>query len=204
MIMRIWDRETIFTDLANPKFITPIITYFNGLITESQRAYPVNDIIDLDFNINKLQNSYISPIAEFIIDNSLNPVSELTTIFITKFYEKYEKIFQIFASNYNPIENYNSIEDIQRDNTVGGLNGNTIVSNSGIYAYNSSSLSDTDEQTTTTKGEESESIHTTKSGNIGTVSTQDMILQTNEVFNKINIIDFIYKDMLSILSLDIF
>lgn len=202
--MRIWDRDTIFTDLNNPKFISPIIAYFNGLISDSGRSYPVNDVIDLDFNINKLQNSYISPIAEYIIDNSQNPVSEIINIFTTKFYEKYEKMFKIFASDYNPIENYNSVEDIQRDNTVGGLNGNTIVSNSGIYAYNSSSLSDTDEQTTTTKGEESETTHSTKSGNIGVVSTQDMILQTNEVYSKINIIDLIYKDMIGILSLDIF
>lgn len=190
--------------------INEIITYFNAFATNN--PYPTNNngILFLDFYINKLNNCYMSPICEYMydeVDAGALTDTQFTDYFINlfenKFYDKYKRLFTIVDKNYNPIENYDMREDETNSGETGGLTGNSANTKSSMYAYNSATATDLDESSTTTKTSNSGERHLTRSGNIGTTTTMEMIESTVDVYTKYNIIEKIYADFLSLLTLDI-
>ena len=195
-----WKFDTFATI---PTFITSIITYFNTLCDCS---YPADTTLDDDFYINKLVSMYMSPIAEYY-DETLNDdtskINKIVTLFESKFYDKYKIMFKIFKQDYNPIENYDMTEREDSITTTGSMYSN--AGNNKIFAYNSSNATDTDETASSgrTDGGETLGRDLTRHGNIGVTTTQQMIDSTVDVYDRFNIVKFIYKDYLDLLTLDI-
>lgn len=197
-------------DTFNGTRLTLASTIISGFNSDFSTSYPVSTMIDVDFQINKLNGSYLSPIAEFLINDLQQNVTQFQTaiidLFKTKFYEKYSKLFKIFKADYNPIENYNMTETEDSTTTTGSMYSNALGSDSGIYAYNSTAVSDTDKSSNSgsgrTDGGEILDKTLTRTGNIGVQTTQEMVGKTLDLYDKYNIVDKIYSDLLSILSMN--
>lgn len=186
-----------------PTFITTVVSYFNTLTTAS---YPTDTTTDLDFYISRLNNTYMSPIAEYIINNAIDDTSAINSIvalFENKFYDKYKQMFKIFKTDYNPIENYDMTEHEEYTKENGSMYSN--ANHNSINAFNSTTASQTDEQSNSgrTDGGETLDRDLTRHGNIGVTTTQQMIESTIDVYEKFNIISSIYTDFYNLLSLDI-
>lgn len=90
----------------------------------------------------------------------------------------WEKLYATTKLEYNPIENYDRIEEWSDDNT-----GNAI---SRVAAFNESQLIPSGDGDTVTHGEHSGRTH----GNIGVTTSQQMIEAERKV-SEFNIIDYI-------------
>ena len=197
-------------DTFNGTGLTLASTIISGFNSDFTTSYPVSTMIDIDFQINRLNGSYLSPIAEYLINDIQMNITQFQTaiidLFNSKFYEKYSKLFKIFKADYNPIENYNMTETEDSTSTTGSMYSNALGSDSGIYAYNSTAVSDTDKSSNSgsgrTDGGEILDKTLTRTGNIGVQTTQEMIEKTLDLYDKYNIVDKIYNDLLSILSMD--
>ena len=156
-----------------------------------------------------------APLIEKFIElatyDYLNP--EQMTILASMYYDMYvpqlNKMWEVLNAEYNPLENYNMLENETTEGTNTGTVGhaeshsdsasvdNTSGSSASVYAFDSATATPTDEQESTS-GTESESsgsrsdtrtdnlAHSeerelTRSGNIGTVTAQDMLQQELEI-----------------------
>lgn len=124
-----------------------------------------------------------------------------TQIFFQTHYTIIEKLMDTVLLTYNPIENYNRLEEIEREETLTAGIGtqNTRIGNDGeetiddVSAFDSDNYSpstkrnitSTNNQTDTTtrngKDTTAEKITTRTSGNIGVTTTQQMIEQERNV-----------------------
>ena len=146
----------------------------------------------------------ISPLFEQIlkIEDITSRYETLGSILNQRFSDKWQRLYETFKKEYNPIHNYNMNEKVNSKtkyevteksaDNVYGFNSQDSVGNN----ENESSrevVSNADDNETTTE----------RSGNIGVTTTQKMI---NEEINvrKYILLEEIYKDIDSILTLKIF
>lgn len=164
--------------------------------------------ITIDYLLNR-QDRYISPLLERLInhygDDHLNSVNtKISNIIITKFLKGWSKLSSALFSDYNPIENYNMVENRSTDLTEETETEETVKSK---YAgFNTSVMKDVSESSnngsiekTTTGGKTNNEL--TRSGNIGVTTSQQMI-ESEWNLRKKNLLDLIYRDIDSILFID--
>lgn len=200
-------------------------TLMAGIITDSNYAD-----IDIEYFVGASGDKFISPLLEKLmeyLDGDIYGVSkELEKIIFRRFGDKWKRLHDALVQEYNPLENYSMEEirtpDLTTDETSNTKTDITVekeseASNSykGFNADEPSLLSKSegDETTTTTgakadnevskKTEETGSETTTRSGNIGVTTSQQML----ESEFKVRQYDFyrqIYSDVDSVLCLSIY
>lgn len=102
---------------------------------------------------------------------------------------KWSKMYASTQFVYNPIWN----KDGTITETNGGTNTGTVTAENQVSGYNVNTYSPESKQTTTPNTAWTESRTRTEKGNIGIVSTQDMIRQEREV-SDFSIYDMIIRD----------
>ena len=153
----------------------------------------------------------IEKFIELATYDYLNPeqMAMLAGMYYDMYVPQLNKMWEVLNAEYNPLENYSMIENETKEGTNTGtvehaethsdsasVNTSNAASAS-VYAFDSATATPTDEQESTA-GTESESsgsrsdtrtddlAHSeerelTRSGNIGTVTAQDMLLQELEI-----------------------
>lgn len=118
-----------------------------------------------------------------------------------KFIENWDKLHSAIFADYNPIENYNSLETITRSGDDKTSINTDQKQTSKTSAFNSSSMLDNAEVDTSgnatnnySKTDYNSKVKTEKSGNIGVTSSQDMINQEIEL-RKIKFFDLLFDDV---------
>lgn len=211
------DNYTIFRLLASN-------TDLNDFINDSNK-----DILDADYYMGNSGDKFLSPLHERLLEQLLSKNEAMKTlgnIVYTRFGEKWKSIYGALTTEYNPLENY-SMEEIrtpdlttdetQNEKTDITVERETEATNSykGFNATEPALVNKTegDETTTTTgakadneksrKVEETGTETTTRSGNIGVTTSQQML----ESEFKVRQYDFykqVYADIDSVLCLSIY
>ena len=119
--------------------------------------------------------------------------------FFAKNYTMFSKLIDTTEYDYNAIENYNRKEETERDNTGSNSTNGSVTSEQKVSAYDSENYEDsalaTDTTTNANNTSNNETVTSNVSGNIGVMSTQDMIKQEREVvtFKVIDTIALMYQ-----------
>lgn len=212
------DNYTVFRMLSAESLMA-------GIITDGNYAD-----IDLEYFLGTSGDKFISPLLEKLMEDLNGDIydvsKQIEKIIFRRFGDKWKRLHDALVQEYNPLENYSMEEirtpDLTTDETSNTKTDITVdkdseVSNSykGFNATDPSlvSKSEGDETTTTTgakadnevskKTEETGSETTTRSGNIGVTTSQQML----ESEFKVRQYDFyrqIYSDVDSVLCLSIY
>lgn len=128
---------------------------------------------------NALVFNLLSETAEFeVLYPDIPFMKEMLKMWSSKELPVWERLYKTTTLEYNPIENYDRIEEWTDDNT-----GNAI---SRVAAFNESELVPSGDGDTVTHGKHHGRTH----GNIGATTSQQMIESEREV-SKFNIYDYI-------------
>lgn len=212
------DNYTVFRMLSAEEMMSDIITDDN-----------YSDI-DLEYFIGTSGDKFISPLLEKLMEDLNGDIYEvskqLEKIIFRRFGDKWKRLHDALIQEYNPLENYSMEEirtpDLTTDETSNTKTDITVerdseASNSykGFNATEPSLVSKSEgDETTTTEGtkadnevskktEETGTETTTRSGNIGVTTSQQML----ESEFKVRQYDFykqIYSDVDSVLCLSIY
>lgn len=151
----------------------------------------INDTsLDLQYHGNRSGNKYISPLIEnMLLDNSEDIPEKLARICVNIYGENWVKLWTSYNLNYNPLENFEIIEELESTETViensdseniidyGKITGNNASTtndiDNSVYAFNSSSSSPTESvvnngtmtNSETTTGNDTNTISRTDNGN---------------------------------------
>lgn len=181
---------------------------FTKLKTKYNPSYLENvdtSILDFDFLMN-----YGRREIPCLLESKTS--DDIVTIIYNRFNEQWNRAYDVLFSQYNPIENYNMDEHVYETGEIKNTNDGESSSNnkqeviSGIYGFNSVGSTDSDNTSSNAQGSsnskntsktsfDNRDTHTTRSGNIGVTTTQQMI----ESELKIRSIDLIrgYFDSIS-------
>lgn len=127
---------------------------------------------------------------------------DIFTPLIMKFYNKWESLLTTLDLDYNPIHNYDMTED-EKVNTYLETSDNVDKYTNG---FNSSTASPTDksENTITVDGDwDNNKRQLTRKGNIGVTTTQQM-LEAEIKLRQYNILEQMFEDVDSVLTLSIY
>lgn len=183
------------------------------------------DTLSIDYLLNR-QDKYFSPLYERMLNhygsNYDNLAGRIALILITKFLKGWSKLADAFFADYNPIQNYDMKEHEESDGTnkvATEMTDSTETHETIINKYNgfnnsnavkvSESTNDGEGSKTTsgTQAKNETAIDNerdlTRSGNIGVTTSQQMI-ESEYNLRKKNLLDIIYKDIDSVLFIDIY
>lgn len=113
---------TIFELITKP-LITNNLTFFKAIVEAFTPDLDYDDtVLDYDYFVSHSADKNVSPFIEkyFVISGTeMSPdnvdqflLNDITTILLNKYYNKWERLYNaLVTSNYNPIENYNMVEE---------------------------------------------------------------------------------------------
>lgn len=185
-----------------------------------------SNILDVDYLYRWSGNKPISPLVKQLCGNSEELPAEnyaiVAGVIWANYGDKWTRIYDALSAEYNPLENYNMVENYEGGHTddatthiTADPTKNEIVSttDSDIYGYNSSSPAPADKSTTSTTQEtdttnkydnESTDDHElTRRGNIGVTTSQQM-LEAELNIRRYNFFENVYRDIDKILALPIY
>lgn len=131
--------------------------------------------LDVDYYLNHSGEKCISPLYRRLIEfNDATALNQVTKIVATKFIDNWNKIYEAYTTEYQPLENYRMVENEKVKSKV----VNTVGTNAGSYGFNSDEVQPTNElhSTSTTEGSKDDNDRDlTRSGNIGVTTSQQML-----------------------------
>lgn len=169
------------------------------------------DAITNDYLLNRYER-IISPLFVRLMDHYDNDLeltcNDIASIIKTKFLFNWNKLAEAVFSEYNPIDNYNMIENKETDFEEHTVTDNSETVKNKYSGFNSEAMSEVSESESegnieTTKNDTGSKAKNelTRRGNIGVTTTQMMIQSSFELAKK-NLINTIYKDIDTILFID--
>lgn len=178
----------------------PLLT---GIVTATNY-----NILDVDYLLNHSYKKYLSGIANLFYDKSNEDIaSTLTSIAVIlyqRFGDKWKKIWDAMTTAYNPLENYSMTEKETIDYTRTPNITTDSGSNGDVSAFNEDTFNPSTKTTTKTTETGTDrnagSKDTTRSGNIGVTTSQQMLESEIEIRQK-NFYTMMYNDIDSILCL---
>ena len=133
----------------------------------------ISKILDLEYYVGVSGNKYITPLVERLYDfDSDTYLSKIADIFILRFADNLKHIYDALNINYNPLNNYDMVED----ENVGSEIKTDL--NNNYYGFNGTSDDGekVNKNSSTTSGDyEKNKRKLTRSGNIGVTSSQDLL-----------------------------
>lgn len=130
-----------------------------------------------------------------------NPLAKISAIILNKYADNWDRLYAAIYAEYNPIENYNSLEK-EKYNTNMNVKNNEDINTFGLGTTSSDGrpMQKTNVDVTTTGEAEKNYRELTRSGNIGVTTSQQMIQSEIELRQDLyNFYNIIYDDVDSIL-----
>lgn len=196
---------------ANPLYALSL------LISESANAELRKILVDnydsltLDYLLNrydKIMSPLFMRLYEIHEENLSAVATDISKIINMKFVFNWNKLAEATFGDYNPIENYNMIENKKTDFQEHTVTDNTETVTNSYNGFNADDMkevskSETEGNIDTTKTDTGSSANNelNRHGNIGVTTSQQMIESSYKLAQK-NILDIIYRDIDSILFID--
>ena len=132
--------------------------------------------------------------------NYANTYTELAKMIISKYADNWDKMYDAVYAEYNPIENYNGVEDYT-DKTNINLTNNSKQKNYGINSGLGKDTASNESNTQASEDDNYTTHHMEKHGNLGMTTSQQMI-ESELVLREFikNFYNLIYNDIDSILA----
>lgn len=205
-LSNIENETTIISDLADDTKYPLLVDFINDNNSST---------LEYEYFIGFSAEKLFSPIAEKLWEHTNHDyddfASYISSIIYNRFGSKWKHIWDALNIQYNPLENYSMVQERTPDITrkTDGEGSTSTDSQTGIFGFNSSSdnpsgtidgnQSDTMTRTEKETGKET----TTRSGNIGVTTSQQMLNAEWEIRQK-DFYKMIYEDIDSILCLKIY
>lgn len=127
-------------------------------------------------------------------------LTKLSKMIVTKYADNWDKMYDAVYAEYNPIENYNGVEDYT-DKTNINLTNNSKQKNYGINSGLGKDTASNESNTQASEDDNYTTHHMEKHGNLGMTTSQQMI-ESELVLRefKKNFYNLIYNDIDSILA----
>lgn len=138
-------------------------------------------------------------VAEYGFDTACDKQAELI---LQMFKLNWVKIYDAYITDYSPLENYNMIENEKIKSKI----KNTSKVNGGMYAFNSSDVSPTNDASSESISEgnkEDNDRDLTRHGNIGVTTSQQM-LQSEIELRKYKFYNVLFSNVDSLVALKIY
>lgn len=224
------ERKTIVEVIPNPS--NAIITALNAFnVPWKNNNYYVPD--DMDYVLNHASTKIISRMVNILLDNdgvlTNNALAILANVIFKMFSRKWEREYATFDLEYNPISNYDMIEQMEEstereygdsstrtDNLSSSVTNNGTIENE-IQGFNSNDYQPSEKQTTTQTGTQSNTgtqgvsregtdnnarnYTLTRSGNIGVTTSQQMIESERKLW-EYDFIMSVYRDIDKVMTIE--
>lgn len=198
-------KETINVFSENGIFAT-----LRGLDTNNKLKFLTDDnkkTIDYEYYLSVSGNKNISPFYRVMLEAEENEdiesaILEMAKVIYNKYAENWKYIYNAMMAEYDPIENYNGVEDSTIKNNINVTN----KSNNKYFGVNSALGKDANANESNTTGSEDDNYttnHVEKHGNLGVTTSQQMI-ESELVLREKKMLDIIYRDVDEILCSSLF
>lgn len=168
------------------------------------------DLLDLEYHGNVSGEKLISPLVHKLLENDVLSQSRIITlanILLAQNRNQWNKLYNIYRLDYNPIENYSMVESEDGKDTRTDDFENNNTSTDQQWAFNSADWNNINKnQMNSTNAGTSTNQNTrtlTRSGNIGVTTSQQMIESEIELW-KWNFIERLFEDVDRLLTLKIY
>lgn len=196
-LVRINELDNNYINMIFDEIKTKInLDWFNTSLIEAMK---------IEYYYNHAFTKYISLLFYNLINipKTIDEVADLlASVIVNKFKTKWSRLHDVLNLTYNPIDNYSMSET---ENTQ--LKSEVDISNANsIYAFNDTAAtpaSESNSKTSTNALLNDNVRELTRKGNIGVTTTQQMINSELEL-REYNLIEAIYNDIDSILTLKIY
>lgn len=198
----------------------------------------INVQLDLDYIFNRSGEKITSSLVDFFVNTETHKIDTismqtLANVIFTKYGKKWNELYETMEYDYNPIENYNMVEEMTDDETViefghtntrtdnlqntdntenvaeyekAGFNSEEYVHDEKTTTNNDTTQTHTGTQTNAESGSNTETRNytLTRSGNIGVTTSQQMIESQRKLWLWDFIDSVVYPDVDKILTIPIF
>ena len=199
--------------VMNPADSSDNIEWLNPTLKEMFNNDSNGQAVAVEYLLNR-QDRYLSPLFERLLDHFTeehlpDANEQIVNILVNKFLRGWSKLADAVFAEYNPIDNYNMVENRKVDMEEHTVTDNSETVTNKYSGFNAGetmspvSESETEGNIETTKTDSGSSANNelTRRGNIGVTTTQQMIESSYNLAKK-NLLDRIYHDIDTILFID--
>lgn len=187
----------------------------------------INEELDIDYLFNRSGNKITSSLVDFFVDRETGKIDNLSMsilakVLYTKYGVKWNKEYATLSLQYDPINNYDMVEQMTNDTTThqfGHTNTRTDNTDETIETekagFNSLTYSPSDKVSTkgnagtvadveTGTNTDTRNYRLTRSGNIGVTTSQQMIESERKLWLWNFFDDIVYPDIDRVLTINMY
>ena len=187
----------IFTDSTSGIFHA-----LKGIATGESFEWLNNDeYLDITYYVSHSGEKYASRFYLTMLEHD-KTISDIANIIFNKFSDKWKRIYDAITMEYNPINNYDMVENEKVNSKI----TSTVGTDNKTYGFGSGTPAPADEasSTSTTEGDKDDNYRElTRSGNIG-VTTSAQLLEGELEVRKNIFIDIVMNDIDTIMCLKLY
>lgn len=160
-----------------------------------------SEYLDIMYYVSHSGEKYASRFYLTMLEHE-KTIVDIAHIVFTKFSDKWKRVYAAMMMEYNPINNYDMVENEKVNSKI----TSTIGVNNSTHGFGSPNAAPTDEgsSTTTTEGSKDDNVRElTRSGNIGVTTSAQLLAGELEVRKNL-FIEEVMKDIDSIMCLKIY
>lgn len=160
-----------------------------------------SEYLDIMYYVSHSGEKYASRFYLTMLEHE-KTIVDIAHIVFTKFSDKWKRVYDAMMMEYNPINNYDMVENEKVNSKI----TSTIGVNNSTHGFGSPTAAPTDEgsSTTTTEGSKDDNVRElTRSGNIGVTTSAQLLAGELEVRKNL-FIEEVMKDIDSIMCLKIY
>lgn len=160
-----------------------------------------SEYLDIMYYVSHSGEKYASRFYLTMLEHE-KTIVDIAHIVFTKFSDKWKRVYDAMMMEYNPINNYDMVENEKVNSKI----TSTIGVNNSTHGFGSPNAAPTDEgsSTTTTEGDAKDNVRElTRSGNIGVTTSAQLLAGELEVRKNL-FIEEVMKDIDSIMCLKIY
>jgi len=191
----------IFTDSTAGIFNALYNLTVSEQVSEMFEWLKEHEALDIDYYVSHSGEKYASRFYIKMLDHN-KTIGDIASVVFNRFKNKWEKSYDAMMMEYNPINNYDMVENEKVNYKI---TYNIDVDNKK-HGLGSTTAAPTDEgkSTTTTEGDADDNVRElTRSGNIGVTTSAQLLAGELEVRKNI-FIEEVMKDIDSIMCLKIY
>lgn len=160
-----------------------------------------DEYLDITYYVSHSGEKYASRFYLTMLEHD-KTISDIANIIFNKFSDKWKRIYDAIKMEYNPINNYDMVENEKVNSKI----TSTVGTDNKTYGFGSGTPVPTDEaaSTSTTEGTKDDNYRElTRSGNIG-VTTSAQLLEGELEVRKNIFIDIVMNDIDTIMCLKLY